>query len=643
MRAEKRFLIFHIALILSGLASAAFGQPPQAPRNGWAPFGPGGGTPQGLAVDSRNPAVIYAAEGTLYRSADAGATWTRLVGAQFTAVALDAAHPRTIYAGGGQIARSVDSGKTWQITFPSQAEVTGFAVIPGQPSVILAASGPQLLRSADGGSTWSATLVNSHLGSVAVDPGSPRTAYYTDELGVYKSTDAGKTWKLLAGPSENGEPVPFGSLALARGVIYLHAGDGIYRSDDGGRSWQRAGNAPWQKLLDAAFLADPSAPEKLYLAGPGGIYGSTDGGRIWSPLDGGLPRLPFNATLPFYSLVLSPGRRGVLYAGAEQRGVAKSLDGGANWHIGLEPGLSGGPVALLKVHPSRPDTIYVGLAGGGDRAFFTTDGGQTWKGFNRRIARDGLLDLAFDPDDPDRLYAANGNGLWESRDSGGTWARRDPSAFRRIAVATPGTLIAARGCGLSRSTDDGQTWTTVIPCVPPSGDDFTVSASGLWVDPDSPRNLYALMQGDDGQGHFDRFLAASTDDGVTWNPLPFAPSVVAVAPSDFRTLYGLDFETGRILRSRDGGESWQVAHEPSATLSTFGTLAVDATDPDTLYVGTYQSGILRSRDGGVTLKPIGALFDPTRQPIGFLATFRAQPGILYATVFDGGLYRGQFE
>jgi photosystem II stability/assembly factor-like uncharacterized protein len=424
-------------------------------------------------------------------------------------------------------------------------------------------------------------------------------------------------------------------------VVYLHAAASIFRSADGARTWSRAGNEPTHKSLDAAFLADPRSPEKLFLAGQNGIFGSTDGGRIWSPLNVGLPQLPFNQVLPFFSLALSP-ERGVLYAGAYELGVAKSTDGGGNWHIGLEPGLSGGPVTLLEVHPSRPDTVYVGLAGG-DRAFFTTDGGETWRGFNRRIARDGLLDLAFDPTDPDRLYAANSKGLWESRDSGETWALRDRSGFQRIAVSTPGTLIAGMGCGLSRSTDDGQTWTTVIPCAAPSGDDFNVSASSLWVDPESPRNLYALMQGGDGQGHFDRFLAASADGGATWTNLPAAPSFVVVAPSDFRTLYGLDFNTGQILRSRDGGESWQVAHQPSANLGTFEALAVDATDPDTLYVGSFQAGVLRSRDGGATLKPIGALVDPSRRPVGFLATFRNQPGILYATSFNGGLYAGQFE
>ena len=124
--------------------------------------------------------------------------------------------------------------------------------------------------------------------------------------------------------------------------------------------------------------------------------------------------------------------------------------------------------------------------------------------------------------------------------------------------------------------------------------------------------------------------------------LGVSPSVVAVAPGDFRTLYVVDLQTGQLLRTGDGGASWQTVHRPSSNAGLYRALAVDATDPDTLYVGTYQQGVLRSRDGGVTLKPIGALFDPTRQPIELLATFRDQPGILYASPSFGGLFAGRF-
>ncbi len=182
--------------------------------------------------------------------------------------------------------------------------------------------------------------------------------------------------------------------------------------------------------------------------------------------------------------------------------------------------------ALLKVHPSRPDTVYVGLADSGDRAFRSTDGGRIWEGFARRVARDGLLDLAF--------------------------------------------------------------------------------------------------------------------GGATWKDLGVSPSVAAVALDDFRTLYVADLQTGQLLRTGDGGASWQAVHRPPSDGSLYRALAVDATDPDTLYVGTYQQGVLRSRDDGVTLKPIGALFDPPRQPIEFLATFRGQPGILYAGASFGGLFAGRF-
>jgi photosystem II stability/assembly factor-like uncharacterized protein len=637
----RRTKLSAAVLLFLALAPAVFAQ---APRNRWAPFGPGGGTPQGLAVDSHDPSVVYAASGTLYRSADGGETWTGLFGRRIEVVALDPAHPAAIYVGGDQLARSTDGGKTWQTTSPpaTSLDVKSLAVIPGNPSVLLAGTDIRLLRSADGGSTWSTTFINGPITSVVADPGSPGTAYYADGSGLHKSTDAGKTWS-LTGPSVNGQPVMYGYLSLAGGALYLRSGLEIFRSDDGGRSWRLTGTSPASLSLDEAFLADPFSPSRLYVAGLDGVFVSTDGGATWKQLARGLPPLPLDETLSIYSLAADPSRPGVLYAGTYERGVAKSANGGERWRIGVEPGLSDGPVALFEIHPRRPDTFYVGLATRGDRSFRSTDGGRTWLPFARGIARDGLLDLAFDPADPDRLYAANENGLWESRDGGEIWDQIDTAFTGRIAVSTSGTLLAGRNCGLSRSTDDGRTWKQVISCDLPGNDDVGVGTVELWVDPRNPRNLYALMQADNGGNSFGRFLVKSTDGGATWKTLKGSPLLVAVAPSDFRTLYAVDYRTDQILRSRDGGESWLVVHARSPYPDFYGALAVDATHPNTLYIATFQKGVLRSRDGGTTLKPLGGPFEGSKRAAKLLVTARNQPGIVYAAALEGGLFFGRFE
>ncbi len=641
MHRVKLSATLSIVLISLALASAAFAQ---APRNRWAPFGPGGGTPQGLAVDPRDPSVVYAASGVLYRSADGGETWTGLFGRRLEVVALDPSHPAAIYVGGDQLARSTDGGKTWQVTSPPaiSLDVTSLAVIPGNPSVLLAGSGALLLRSADGGSTWSATFINGPITSIVADPGSPGTAYYADGSGLHKSTDSGKNWS-LTGPLVSGQPVLYGHLSLARGILYMRAGNGIFRSDDGARDWRLTGSLPAGLSLDEAFLADPTSPSKLYAAGLDGVFASTDDGATWRQLARGLPPLPFGETLEIFSLAADPSRPGVLYAGTYERGVAKSANGGERWRIGVEPGLSAGPVALFEIHPSRPDTSYVGLATRGDRSFRSTDGGRTWQPFARGLGRDGLFDLAFDPADPDRLYAANGAGLWESRDGGEAWDQIDATSTYRIAVPTPGTLLSGRDCGLSRSTNDGRTWTRVIPCELPDDDDDAVSTVELWVDPRNSRNLYALMLATNGTSSFGQFLARSNDGGATWKTLKGDPSLAAVAPSDFRTLYIVDNRTTQILRSRDSGESWQVVHARSPYPDFYGALAVDATDPNTIYIATFQQGVLRSRDGGATLKPIGGPFEGSKRAAKLLVTARNQPGILYAAALHGGLFFGRFK
>lgn len=628
---------FRTVLVLLALASTALAQP----RNRWAPFGPGGGTPFGLAVDPREPSIVYAALGPVYRSADGGETWKALFGPSFTAVAVDPANPPVIYAGGRQLARSTNGGRTWETTLASGVDVSGLAVVPGNPSTVLAAAYSQFLRSADGGRTWVSTPFSVGVGSVVADPGSPGTAYFTDGLGLHKTTDAGVSW-FLSGPLVNGQPVTFGRLGLSGGTLYLDTGSLIFRSDDGGGSWRQTGSAPAGVSLDKAFLVDPSSPSTLYLAGLGGLYRSPDSGATWRRLTGGLPQLPSRETLGFSSLAASPSRPGLLYAGTYDHGVAKSADGGAHWDIGVEPGLSGGLAPVLKIHPDRPDTFYVGLAAGGDRAFRSTDGGRTWQPFAREITRDGMFDLGFDPGDPDTLYLANQAGLWQSGDGGESWRQVTAGTFSRIAVPIRGTLVAARECGLSRSTNGGKTWKRVISCA--LGEDLSVSTVALWADPKDPRSLYALMFATNGGSANGRFLVRSADGGATWKTIWDDVLLATVAPSDFRTLYVVDLRNLHLLRSTDGGARWRTVRAQDPYPDFYGALAVDATDPDTLYVDSFQQGVLRSRDGGVTLSPLGPRFDPSgRRAASLLLTDRNHPGTLWVGLFNGGLFWGRFE
>jgi photosystem II stability/assembly factor-like uncharacterized protein len=574
-------------------------------------------------------------------------------GGSVLSLAVDPAHPSTIYTAGSKVLRSTDGGGRWtDVTPPPATErhsIHSLAVAPS--GVAFAADGETLLRSADGGGTWSAVLSEQVVFApltVLVSPSDASHVYAASRESIYVSSDGGATFTPAAKPATTpdqslggfvlapsfaqpqGRWAPFGpgggtptGLAVDPrnpSVVYA-AANTLFRGDDGGETWT-ALFGPGVKTV----ALDPANPSIIY-AGGSELARST----------------PFGETLDVESLAADPSRPGFLYAGTYERGVARSANGGERWRIGVEPGLNEGPVALLKIHPGRPGAYYVGLATRGDRSFRSPDGGLTWQPFARDIGRDGLLDLGFDPRNPDRLYAANEDGLWESRDGGTTWDRIDTASTYRIAVPKPGTLLSGRICGLSRSPDDGSTWQRVVSCDLPGNDDVGVGVVEIWIDPRNPRNILVWMQGSNGGSSFASFLVRSADGGATWKTLKGFPSLVAVAPSDFRTLYMADLRNGQILRSRDSGITWRVVQAQSPYPDFYGAMAVDATDPNTLYVASFQKGVLRSQDGGVTLRRLGAPFEDARPALKLLLTDRGHPGVVWAAPLDGGLFWGRFE
>jgi photosystem II stability/assembly factor-like uncharacterized protein len=624
------------------------------------PFGPGGGSVFSLAVDPESSAVVYAVagtrdeEGTLYRSTDGGLTWTALAGPGLARVALDPSHPSTIYTGGFQrLLRSLDGGATWSDVSPSGlGEVTVLTVGPDGTvfAYDLRAGAAVLQRSTDHGGSWQAVAVETpgQLGAVAVDPADPLRVYYGTGAKVRRSLDGGVTWEDAGRP-----PIPASLLTISSLVavpaappgpstLFLLGFEGItiYRSDDGAETWTTAATLPVPAGLSPALVIEPGAPERWHVTSLNGSLNSVDGGRTWTLGGAGLPHRP-DLPLGMPALAAAPSQPGLLYAGLEEWGVARSLSGGAGWRTGVEPGLNAGSVRFLKFDPRRPDTVYLGLTFEGDRSFRSTDGGRSWQPFARGLSPDALYDVAVDPADPRTLYAATPEGVWKSGNGGETWSEVSDQRAQELATLAPGSLLAA-GCGASLSTNGGRTWRPVIACS--EGDDLFRIARSLWADAPSPGPFYAAFTLTSDTGPVALEVFRSWDGGARWKRLPFPGDLdlLAVAPSDPRVLYAFDFFK-TLYRSTDAGESWRLV---SGSLlgddRLAGGLAVDAADPGTIYVGTLL-GVRVSHDGGRTLAPAAPPFEVEKRAAFRLWTFRGQPGIVYAAGSEGGLFRGRFE
>jgi photosystem II stability/assembly factor-like uncharacterized protein len=648
-------LLFLPSFLISPAAAAE-------PR--WAPIGPEGGTISALAVAPSARRTLYAAssDGLIFRSTNAGATWSMVGrGLPFGSVAsllVDRRDASTLYAGlngsvGKGAYRSEDGGETWTTLAIPFTNVWSLAMDPHDPDVLLAATGKGVFRSADGGASWSLTgLVPGQLFqevvAVLFDPRTPGRAWAAQGVSTFVSDDGGITWT----PRSSGLPAPgtggVSTLAIDPASGTLYAGfsvpDGnapLYRSTDDGASWTPV---PLQEENWVLALAVSSGPAPTaYASTPSGIFRSTDGGASWSGPD------PLGYGVLSFAVPPSPGS--TVYAGAIALGVFKSTNRGASWRLSSR-GLNAAEVVGFAVSPSNPSILYLS-----DRVrgvLRSTDGGKTWNPAGGGLPQ-GLAPrlLRVHPRDPRTAYAAADHGqIWKTANGGASWTFLSDgedmgcmgTTVLEIDPVDPDNLYATgfnelscerpheEGCLGFRSADGGESWT----CTREDG------GRTIAID---PKRHETLFFGNDQQ------IFRSTDEGKTWKDLAAAfhqgkfLSTLVVAPRSPETVYAAT-NLG-IFQSVDGGVTWRSRGTDLPRRPNVYDLAGSPSAAQVLYAAILKyepalhrsSGLLyRTADGAASWTPVTL----DGLPRGLLAQMQvhpSQPDVLFAAPDRGGLYR----
>jgi photosystem II stability/assembly factor-like uncharacterized protein len=434
--------------------------------------------------------------------------------------------------------------------------------------------------------------------AVALVPGQPEHFYFgAVGGGVWETRNAGRTWD----PIFDGQPVAsIGAIAVAPSdprVLYVGTGEadmrsdisygnGMYRSLDGGRTWERAGLEQTRQI--GRVVVDPRDASRVYVAALGHAYGPNP-----------------------------------------ERGVYRSTDGGRSWSRVLYKDENTGAIDLA-IDPSRPRTLLAAMwqtrrppwnayppsNGPGSGLYRSDDGGDTWRpvagGFPTQKV--GRIGVAFAPSEPRRVYAlvdAKPGGVWVSEDGGETWtaASHDRRIWERgwyfggitADPKDPNTVYAC-DVALYRSTDGGRTFLPFKGA--PGGDDY----HELRIDPSDP--LRMILGTDQG-------AVVTVDGGRTWSSWYNQPTAQLYhAAADDRVpywIYGAQQDSGAAatpsrtdypaITSRDwkpvavGGENGYVAPDPAHPEILYGggvtrfdwtTLQDQDVDPTLAYPGEYR-------------------------------------------------------
>ncbi len=317
-----------------------------------------------------------------------------------------------------------------------------------------------------------------------------------------------------------------------------------------------------------------------------------------------------NGYIPPDGLLVAKAQMDAMRASQEVGAAEAGITPGSWTWIG--PGNIGGRIRAIVIHPTTPNTMWIGSVSGG--IWKTTDGGASWSIQDDFMANMAVSTMIMDPTNSNTLYAGTGEGfynadgirgagIFKTTNGGTAWtqlANTNNSSFyyvNRLAISPDGnTILAATRSGLWRSVDDGATWTQEL-----------VSSYPLDVNFHPTDSTKAIAGGWGGTAWY------STNGGDTWNTATFTGLVgadrveVAYAPGSPTTVYAsIEVNGGEIWKSTNGGQTYALVNTGDAYLGSQGwydnIIWVDPTNANNVIVGGID--LYRSADGGSTLSPM---------------------------------------
>jgi photosystem II stability/assembly factor-like uncharacterized protein len=345
--------------------------------------------------------------------------------------------------------------------------------------------------------------------------------------------------------------------------------------------WRNIG--PFRGGRVNAVSGVPGQPTTFYFGSVGGgVWKSLNSGRTWTPIFDSQPIASIGA------IGVAPSNTDIVYVGAGEadmrsqisygNGMYKSVDAGKTWtHIGLD---NTRQIGRIIVDPKNPSIVFVAALGHGyganpDRGVYRTrDGGATWQKVLFKSDNVGAIDLAFDPQNSQIVYAT----LWNTRRP--PWSIYPPSY--------------GSGGGIFKSTDGGNNWQPLTNGIPTEGQ----GRIGIAVALANRNRVYAIVDAKAGG------LYRSDDAGATWNRMSSDNRIwgrgwyfckVTVDPKNPDIVY---VSNTSVYRSMDGGTKW-TAIKGAPGGDDYHQLWIYPDDPKRMVLGSDQGAIV-SEDGAVT-------------------------------------------